>query len=58
MLLSCSKESTLQCWNVKTKKMMHNLPGHADEIYTVDWSPNGEKAASGSKDRRIRIWVN
>ena len=38
--------------------MMHNLPGHADEIYTVDWSPNGVKAASGSKDRRVRIWVN
>jgi len=37
---------------------MFDLPGHADEIYAVDWSPDGEKVASGSKDRMLRIWRN
>jgi ribosome assembly protein 4 len=58
MLLSGSKDSTLFVWNIETKKRMHDLAGHADEVYTVDWSPNGNKAASGSKDRKVRIWVN
>ena len=58
MLLSGSKDSTLFVWNIDTKKRMFDLAGHADEVYTVDWAPNGNKAASGSKDRRVRIWVN
>jgi ribosome assembly protein 4 len=37
---------------------MFELPGHADEVFCVDWSPDGEKAVSGSKDQRLRIWKN
>ena len=27
------------------------------QVYAVDWSPNGEKAASGGKDRALRLWM-
>ncbi len=35
---------------------MHTLSGHMDEVYALDWSPNGHSLASGSKDHTIKIW--
>jgi ribosome assembly protein 4 len=32
------------------------LSGHLDEVYALDWSPNGAMLASGSKDRLVKIW--
>ena len=56
--MSGSKDSTLKLWEIRTRKLMFDLPGHADEVYSVDWSPDGEKVVSGSKDRVLRIWKN
>ena len=33
-----------------------DLPGHKDEVYAVDWSPDGQKVGSGGKDKAVRIW--
>jgi ribosome assembly protein 4 len=43
-------------WEIKTKKLLEELPGHADEVYAVDWSPDGERVASGGKDKNLKIW--
>ncbi len=32
VLLSGSKDSTIKAWNFRTKKLHHDLPGHADEV--------------------------
>jgi ribosome assembly protein 4 len=29
-LISASKDSTLKLWDIKTRKLMKDLPGHAD----------------------------
>jgi ribosome assembly protein 4 len=55
MLISCSKDSTIKLWDIKTKKMKMELPGHLDEVFTVDWSPAGDKASSGSKDKTLKM---
>ena len=46
----------LQVWEVRTGKMLQDLPGHADEVFTVDWSPDGANVASGGKDKVIKLW--
>lgn len=32
LLCSSSADSTLKVWNLKTKRLMFDLPGHADEV--------------------------
>lgn len=42
-------------WSVANKKLEMDLPGHADDIYAVDWSTDGLKVASGGKDKVLRL---
>jgi ribosome assembly protein 4 len=70
MLCSASKDSTLKLWDPRkqaakgtsgkkqARGMRLDLPGHADEVYAVDWSPDGVRVASGSKDKLVKIWRN
>ena len=45
-----------QVWEVATRRLKMDLPGHADEVFSVDWSPNGASVASGGKDHVLRLW--
>lgn len=45
-------------WRMKTKELMHDLPGHADEVFAIDWAPDGIRVASGGKDKILRLWQN
>ncbi len=36
MFVSCSRDSTIKVWDVKTKKLKGDLPGHADEVNFFD----------------------
>jgi len=59
LLLSCSQDSTLKIWQARTRKLLLDLPGHIDEVYAVDWSnatDDGAIAASGGKDRKLKLW--
>ncbi len=56
LLVSGSKDTTLKVWDVASRKLKEDLPGHRDEVYAVDWSPDGGKVGSGGKDKAVRIW--
>jgi ribosome assembly protein 4 len=32
MFVSASKDTTLKVWDIKTRKLMYDLPGHSDEV--------------------------
>jgi WD40 repeat protein len=37
--LNLLKQLLVKVWEVRTKKLLQDLPGHADEVFAVDWSP-------------------
>ena len=41
---------------MKTRSLAMDLPGHADQVYAVDWSPDGVRVASGGKDKVLKLW--
>jgi ribosome assembly protein 4 len=51
-ILSGSSDATVKVWEITHHKLVKDLPGHADEVYGVDWSPT----ASGGKDQIVRLW--
>lgn len=53
-----SKLVDFAVWSVKNKKLELDLPGHADEVFAVDWSPDGQRVASGGKDKVLKMYEN
>lgn len=37
------------------RHILHDLPGHADAVYALDWSPDGQRVVSGGKDRMLKM---
>lgn len=56
LLVSSSQDSTLKIFDVRTGKLVMDLPGHEDQVFAVDWSPDGERVGSGGADKKVRIW--
>lgn len=39
----------------RKRHILHDLPGHADAVYALDWSPDGQRVVSGGKDRVLKL---
>ncbi|KAJ2991042.1 hypothetical protein NUW58_g2668 [Xylaria curta] len=52
LLASCSRDTTLKTWDMRTFKLKTDLPGHEDEVWALDWSPDGTCVASGGAPSR------
>lgn len=47
---------TSQIWDISKKRIRHLLQGHAQEIYSLDFSRDGRYLVSGSGDKSARVW--
>jgi hypothetical protein len=42
----CACVWTVKLWSMRTRRLEEDLPGHADEVYAVDWAPDGGQSRS------------
>lgn len=42
-------------WSVASKKLHCDLPGHGDEVFAVDWSPDSLRVVSGGRDKVLKL---
>ena len=48
--------TTAQVWDIPGQKLVYTYKGHAQDVNTVAWSPDGKRIASGSDDESVQVW--
>ncbi len=56
VIASASYDRTIKVWNIETRQAVKTLRGHSDVIFSISWSPCGNKLATICKDGFIRIY--
>ena len=49
-------KALISLWNAETGKNAKTFYGHTAAVTSIDFSPDGTRIVSGSRDRTIRIW--
>lgn len=50
-------DASIGLWNIESGELLHLVKTTAEEIYTLDWSPDGEILASGGLRGDINLWA-
>ena len=48
--------NSVRLWNISDRRLVREYSGHAGQIRTVAFSPNGAVLAAGGDDRTIELW--
>ncbi|KAJ5768989.1 hypothetical protein N7520_003548 [Penicillium odoratum] len=48
---SGSQDNTVRIWDIATGQSISTLEGHWGSVYSIAWSPDGSRIASGSLDK-------
>lgn len=49
-------DSTVKLWDVTTGQELLTLKGHAGNVTSVAFSPDGKRLATGSIDSTVKLW--
>jgi WD40 repeat protein len=49
-------DTTVQVWDAIDGSHVNIYRGHSDLVWTVAWSPDGTRIASGSADKTVQVW--
>ncbi len=52
-----SVDTIVQVWNAADGGHVYTYRGHSAQVNAVAWSPDGQRIASGSLDRTVKVWV-
>ncbi|MFN8004003.1 MAG: hypothetical protein U0X75_23660 [Acidobacteriota bacterium] len=55
-MASGSEDNSVRLWSAKEGRELRKLSGHSDSVWSVAFSPDGERVASGSEDKSVRLW--
>lgn len=56
ILASSSYDLTVRVWDVCAGRQALLLRGHGDQVFTLAWSPNGQRLATVCKDGKVRVY--
>ncbi len=51
-----SGDNTARIWDAHTGKIIRELRGHANSLYSIAFSPDGRRLVTGSADKTARVW--
>ena len=43
-------------WDAASGQELLTLKGHTDAVWSVAWSPDGKRLATGSLDQTTKVW--
>ena len=49
-------DGTIKLWNFYSGKLIRTLDGHTDGVFSVVFSPDGDKLASADLSGTIKVW--
>jgi WD40 repeat protein len=55
-IVSGSGDNLVKVWSVSARKEVASLAGHTDSVWSVAFSPDGQRIVSGSSDNLVKVW--
>ena len=55
-LVSAGDDNRVLVWDIRNGRILKDLRGHTDTLYSVAFSKDGSMLVSGGLDNSIRVW--